>query len=52
MLKDKFQLIRFGWILGIPQNKEAALDEYCLSYSDRSDYMKYISGINFKKAIL
>lgn len=49
MISDGLERIRYGWILGIPQNKEVTYEEYCLAYSDRSDAFRYISGINYKK---
>lgn len=53
MINDSLQSIRCGWVLGISQNKECSGkdDEYCLSYSDRSEVIRYISGINFKKIV-
>jgi hypothetical protein len=52
-IKDELQAIRCGWVLGIWQNKECSVkeEEYCLSYSDRSEAIRYISGINFKKPL-
>lgn len=53
MIKDGLQGVRCGWVLGISQNKECSgkEEEYCLSYSDRSEVIRYISGINFKKTL-
>ena len=39
-----------GWVVGIGQNKNVdAKEEYCLNYSERSDCIRYISGINYKR---
>lgn len=52
MIEDDLQTVRLGWILGIPQYKEVGKEEYCLEYSDRTEYLRYVPGINFKKATI